>query len=160
MKFRCKFRHRRLIRRPRFPSRVQNFGVLATFQFIFAFYMLNVAIFLLPVCLTYWPRKNTTRVGPHVDNSHQVWSRYDHQLPSYIIAFLSADTSRDLVTSTFDLLTLNSWRTWRATWPTLPPSLKTLRISVLESSFTASEMTYTVSGGALNYTQTKSWIQL
>jgi len=28
------------------------------------------AIFLLPVCLTYWPRKYTTLVDPHVDNSH------------------------------------------------------------------------------------------
>jgi len=34
------------------------------------------AIFLLPVCLTYWPRKYTTRVDRHVDNSHQVWSWY------------------------------------------------------------------------------------
>ena len=42
MHFRCKFRHRRSIRRPRFPIRVQNFGDLATFPFIFAFYMLNV----------------------------------------------------------------------------------------------------------------------
>jgi len=31
MYFRCKFRHRRSIRRPRFPVRVQNFGDLATF---------------------------------------------------------------------------------------------------------------------------------
>ena len=31
MYFRCKNRHRRLIRRPRFPIRVQNFGDLATF---------------------------------------------------------------------------------------------------------------------------------
>jgi len=30
--FRCKFRHRRSIRRPRFPLRVQNFGDLATFS--------------------------------------------------------------------------------------------------------------------------------
>ena len=29
-------------------------------------------------------------------------------------------------------LTLNSCRTWRVTWPTLPPSMKTLRLSVLE----------------------------
>jgi len=29
--FRCKFRHRRSICRPRFPIRVQNFGDLATF---------------------------------------------------------------------------------------------------------------------------------
>jgi len=31
MHFRCKFRHRRSIRRPRFPIGVQNFGDLATF---------------------------------------------------------------------------------------------------------------------------------
>jgi len=43
------------------------------------------AIFLLPVCLTYWPTKYTTCVDPHVDNSHQVWSWYDHPLPSYSI---------------------------------------------------------------------------
>ena len=41
------------------------------------------AIFLLSVCLTYWPRKYTTRVDPHIHNSHQVWSWYDHTLPSY-----------------------------------------------------------------------------
>jgi len=43
------------------------------------------AIFLLPVCLTYWPRKYITRVDPHVDNSHQVWSWYDHTLPNYSV---------------------------------------------------------------------------
>jgi len=32
MNFRCKFRHRRSIRRPRFPIRVQNFSELATFS--------------------------------------------------------------------------------------------------------------------------------
>jgi len=53
MHFRCKFRHRRSIRRPRFPIRVHNFSDLATFY-----------------------------VDPHVDNSHQVWSWYDHTLPS------------------------------------------------------------------------------
>jgi len=42
MNFRCKFRHRRSTRRPRFPIRVQNFGDLATFSVDFAFYMLNV----------------------------------------------------------------------------------------------------------------------
>ena len=84
------------------------------------------AVFLLPVCLTYWPRKYTTRANPHVDNSHQVCSWYDHPLPSYSV-FLSAGTSRDLVTLNFELLTLNSCRTWRVTWSTLPPSLKTLR---------------------------------
>ena len=32
MNFRCKFRHRRSIHRPRFPVTVQNFGDLATFS--------------------------------------------------------------------------------------------------------------------------------
>jgi len=41
-----------------------------------------------------------------------------------VIAFLSDDLSRDLVTLTFDLLTLNSCHAWRVTWPTLPPSLR------------------------------------
>jgi len=89
------------------------------------------AIFLLPVCLTYWPRKYTTHVDFHVDNSHQVWSWYVHTLPNYSV-FLSADTSRDLVSLTFDLSTLNICCAWRVTWPTLPPSRKTLRLSVLE----------------------------
>ena len=35
--------------------------------------------------LTYWPRKYTTRVDPHVDNSRQVWSWYVHTLPSYSV---------------------------------------------------------------------------
>ena len=58
-------------------------------------------IFLLLVCLTYWPRKYTTRVDPHVDNSHQF--EVDMTIHCRVIAFLSADTSRDFVTLTFDL---------------------------------------------------------
>jgi len=49
-----------------------------------------------------------------------------------VIAFWSPDTARDLVTLTFDFLTLNSCHTWRVTWPTLPPSMKTRSVSVLE----------------------------
>ena len=49
-----------------------------------------------------------------------------------VTAFLCADTSRDLGTLTFDLLTLNSCHTWLVTWPTLPPRLKTLRLFVHE----------------------------
>ena len=48
-----------------------------------------------------------------------------------VIAFLSADTSHDLVTLTFDLLTLNICHAWRVTGPTLPPSMKTLRLVTL-----------------------------
>jgi len=90
------------------------------------------AIFLLPVCLTYWPRKYTTRVDPHVDNSHQVWSWYDHTLPSYSVFVCWYVTwPCDLA-----LLILNNCHTccraWRVTWPTLPPCLKTLRLFVHE----------------------------
>jgi len=48
-----------------------------------------------------------------------------------VIVFLCADTSRDLVTLTFDLFTLNSCSSWRVTLPTLLPSLKTPCLSVL-----------------------------
>jgi len=45
------------------------------------------AIFLLPICLTYWPRKYTTSVDTHVDNCHQVWRPYAHQfLMSYNVS--------------------------------------------------------------------------
>jgi len=53
------------------------------FPLIFAFYMPKVRHILLPVCLTYWPRKYTSRVDPHVDNSHQVWSPYADPFLSY-----------------------------------------------------------------------------
>jgi len=84
MNCRCKFRHRRSIRRPRFLVRVQNFGDLAdVFRWFLHFIFWMSAIFLLPVCLTYWPRKYITRVDPHVDNSHQVWSPYADPFLSY-----------------------------------------------------------------------------
>ena len=52
------------------------------------------------------------------------------RLPSYSV--IAADTLRDLVTLTFDLLTLVSDHTWRVTWSTPPRRLKILRVSVLE----------------------------
>jgi len=86
MHFRRKFRHRRSIRRPRFPISVLNFGDLVTFYVDFVHLIFGMsAIFLLPVCFTYWPRKYTTRVDPDVNNSHQVSNWYDHTLPSYSV---------------------------------------------------------------------------
>jgi len=38
------------------------------------------AIFLLLVCITYWPRKHTICTDPHGDNFHQVLSWHDHPL--------------------------------------------------------------------------------
>ena len=49
-----------------------------------------------------------------------------------VIAFLSADTSRGHVTLTLGLLTLISCSSWRVTWPTLLPSLRTPCLSVLD----------------------------
>jgi len=87
------------------------------------------AIFLLPVCFVYWPRKYTRRVDPK--SIIPTRFKVDMIINCWVIAFLSADTPRYLVTLTFDLLTLTC-HTWRFTWPTLPPSMKTLRLFVLE----------------------------
>jgi len=64
-------------------AKFRRFGDVFRWLLHFIFWM--SATFLLPVCFTYWPRKYTTRVNPHVDNSHQVWSWYVHTLPSYSI---------------------------------------------------------------------------
>ena len=80
--------------------------------------------------LTYWPRKCATWCAPRDESFHQVWSSYDHPLPSYSV--IAADTLRDLVTLTSDLLTLVSGHTLRVTWSNPTPSLKILRLSVLE----------------------------
>ena len=86
MNFRCEFIHRRSIPRPRFPVRVQYIGDLATFSVDFCIlYAECPPYFYFRFVLTDWPRKYTTRVDPQVDNSHQVWSWYDHTLPSYSI---------------------------------------------------------------------------
>jgi len=88
------------------------------------------AIFLLPVCLTYWPRKYTTRVDPHIDDSHQVWSWYDHTLPSYSVFFCWYVTwPCDLDLCRFDLEQLSFMASHV---PTLPSSMKTLCLSVPE----------------------------
>ena len=86
MNFRCKFRHRRLIHRPRFPIRVQNFSDLATFSVDFCILYAECSpYFYFLGRLTYWPRKYAALVDPHVDNSRQVWSWYDRTLPSYSV---------------------------------------------------------------------------
>ena len=106
------------------------------FTLIFAFNILIVRHISTSGFLTYWPRKYTTRIDLHVDNFHQVWSWYDRTLPSYSV--LPADTSRDFVTLTIDLLTLNNCYAWQVTLSTLLPSLKTLRLSVLDLSHNVS----------------------
>jgi len=86
-------------------------------------------IHLLPVYLTYCSR--VSRISPHDENFHQVWSWYDRPLPIGC-SVLAADTLRDVVTLTFDLLTLVSGHTWRVTRWTSSLSAKLLRLSVLK----------------------------
>ena len=86
--FRCKFRHRRSIRRPRFPIRVQKFGDLATFSddFCILYAECSPFRFVWPTDLESIPHASCCIRGwPHVDNSHQVWSWYDNQQPSYSV---------------------------------------------------------------------------
>jgi len=131
MNFRCKFRHRHSIRRLRFPVRVQNFGDLATFSVYFCI--------LYAECPPYFDFRFVGPTGlysiPHASTPTSIIpTRFEDDMIIHcrVIAFLSADTSRDLETLTFDLLTSNSCHTWRVMWSTLPPRLKTLRPFVHE----------------------------
>jgi len=100
---------------------------------IFALDKLNIRHISTSGLLTYWSRKCVTWCVPHDESFHEVWSWCDHPLPSYSI--IACDTLRDLMTLTFDLLTLVSGHTWRVTWSIHPPSLKILRLSVLWRSY-------------------------
>jgi len=99
-------------------------------QLIFSSEKQIYVLFLLPVYLAYWPRKRATCWATHVDHFRHVWSWYDYPSPSSSV--VGADTLRDRVTLTFDLLTLDSGQTWQVTWATPPPSFKILRLSVLD----------------------------
>jgi len=58
--------------------------------------------------------------------------KVDTTIRCLVNSVIAADTLRDLVTLTFDHLTLVIGRTWRVVWSTPSPSLKILRLSVLE----------------------------
>ena len=116
---------------PDFPARVQNFGDLATFsvEFCILYYECPPYFYFRFV----WP--TDLESIPHAPTRTLIILtkfEVDMTIHCIVTAFLSADTSRDLVTLTSDLLTLNTCRTWRVTWSTLPPSLKTLCLFVHE----------------------------
>ena len=113
MFFRCKFRQRCSIHRPRFPVRMQNFGDLATFSvdfFLYAECPPNFYFwFVSPTGLESIPHASTpTLIIP---------TKFEVDMTTHcrVIAFLSVVTSRDLVTLTFDLLALNGCHAWRVT---------------------------------------------
>jgi len=131
MHFRCKFRHRRSIRRPRYPSRVQNFSDLATFAVDFCIVYAECPPYFYFRVVWHTDVENI----PHASTATSVVpTRFEVDMTIHcrVIAFLSANTLRDLVTLTFDVLTLNIRHAWRVTWATLPPIMKTLCLSVLE----------------------------
>jgi len=125
MNFRCKFRHRHSIPRPRFPIRVQNFADSATFSvdFCILYFECPPYFYFRFVWLT------DLESIPHASTPTLIIPtkfEVNMNIHCWVTAFFSADTSRDLVTLTFDLLSLNSCHTRRVTWTTLPPSWKTL----------------------------------
>ena len=131
MNFRCKFGHRLSICRPRFPIGVQNFSDLATFSV--DFYILCAECPPYLYFRVVWPTDLESIHHASTPTSIiPAWFEVDMTKHCRVIAFLSADTSRNLVTFTFDLLTLNICHARLITWTTLPPSMKTPRLSVLE----------------------------
>jgi len=129
--FRCKFRHHHSNSPTEIFVRMRNFGDLAMFSVDFCIlYAESPPYFYFRFV---WP--TDLESIPHASTTTSITPtkfEVDMTIHCRVIAFLSADTSRDLVTLTFDLLTFNSCSAWRFTWPTLPPSFKTVRLSVLE----------------------------
>ena len=127
MNFLCKLRQRRSIPWLWFPDRLQNFCDLATFfvDFCCLYAKCPPYVYFRFVC------PSDLESIPHASTPMSIIStkfKVDMTTHCRVIAFLSADTLLDLVTLTFDLLTLNNCHTWRVTRPTLPPSLKSLRL--------------------------------
>ena len=82
---------------PDFLTKCEISAIWRRFPLIVAFYKLKV-------------RRISTSVFFYFYLLRQVWSWYGHPLPSYCV--LAADTLRDLVALTFDVLTLTSSHTW------------------------------------------------
>ena len=111
MHFRCKFRHRRSIRRPWFPIWVQNFGDFATFYVDFCIWYFECPPYFYFWFV--WPTPDLESI-PHASTPTSIIPtqfEVDMTIHCRVIAFLSADTSSDFVTS-------NSCCAWRVTCPT------------------------------------------
>ena len=105
---------------------MQNFGDLATFSVNFCIlYAGCPPYFYFWFFWPYWPRKYTT----HVDPTSIIPTKLEVDMTTHcrVLVCWYITWPCDL-----DLLTLNSCHTWRVTWPTLPPSMKTLRLFVHE----------------------------
>jgi len=133
MNFRLKLWHHHSIPWPWYPYRHDISVIWGRFLLIFAFDKLNVRhistsglVDLLTYKVCYVIRTSRWKFPA----SLKLIRPSIIPLPSYNV--IAADTLRDLMTLTFDLLTLLSGNTWRVMWSTTQPSLKILRLSVLE----------------------------
>ena len=122
MNFRCKLRQRRSIPWLWFPGRLQNFCDLATFFVDFCC--------LYAKCPPYfyfrfvWP--TDLESIPHASTPTSIIPTM-FEAPTPIRSWVMSDN-----VSHWLPLTLNRCRSWRVTWQTSPPSMKTLRLSVRE----------------------------
>jgi len=138
MNFRCKFRHRRSIRR--FSRYFANLDFLLECKISVIWRSFPLTFFILYAeCPPYFYIQlawfTDTESIPHASTPTSIILakfKVDMTINCRVIAFLSADTTRDFVTLTFDILTLNSWCPWWVTWPTLLPSMKTRRLFIHE----------------------------
>jgi len=85
MNFRCKFRHRRSIPRPRFPISVHNFGDSATFSDDFWILYSECPPYFYFRFVWTTDLETIPHASSHVNNSHQLLSWCDHPLPSYSV---------------------------------------------------------------------------
>ena len=113
---------------PDFLIKCKILVICRRFPLIFAFYMLKVRhIFTSGLFDLLTQKAYHTRRPPTAKISAKF--EVDMTIHCWVIAFLRTIC---YVTLWPGPLTLNSCHTWQVIWPTLPPSLKTLRLSVLE----------------------------
>jgi len=102
--FQCKFRHRRSIPRPRFLLECKISAIWWRFPLIFPFYIPNVSHISTSGLFDLLTEKVYHTSRHHVDYSHQVWSWYDHPLPTYsVFVCWYVTLPGDLDLSPFDL---------------------------------------------------------
>jgi len=130
MNFRLNFWHHHSIPWPRFPYRARYFRDLRTFSVDFCIGSAECPPYFY--FRSSWPTDlESVPRDAHLVMKVSIKFEADTIIRSSY-SVIAADTLRDLVTLTFNLLTLFSGNTWRVTWSTPPPSLKILRLSVLE----------------------------
>jgi len=119
MNFRCKFETTVRFADLDFLLGCKISAIWRRFTIIIAFYILNVRHISISRLFDLESIPHASTPTSIIPTKFEV----DMNIHCRVRAFLSADTSRDLVTLTFDLSTLNSCSSWRVTWPHAYPFL-------------------------------------